>query len=629
MYFPFFQKEHKVHHHILSAGLFTLLLIHTYLWVDALMAGPTLLEKKGEITKLERQTMSHKELAREARKLIISSRKQGKVLKLTEAINILKTGVSENSGRVTGLMRPTIAKESETNVAFKSAAQTKNTILSRKITQLKISRKITPKTTVPKTNTTPSPTSSTTTTPPSESTQTFSSAPSAPSWGWSSSSSAPATSSSSTTAPASSTNSSTPPTTSTTGGSSSSTPSTTSTWSSSTGSTSTSSGTSTWAVSTLPSTPTVSNTWSSSTGSSSSNSPSTVSTGSSSTGTTVTPPPTPTTSTTPMINITNTENPHLKKLADYQKVVGGFVGNQLMVFLNMPESAANIEGASYYIANTANEFAKFGITPIFVIEPYGDNGQLDLGRIKNGDYVAKLDSLFALLKWARWLTEDKLGLIVPYPEINTPAFNRTNFVPTDLPILVNQYFDVVRKYYPNARWGLLLDGKSYDVNKTWGQGEYKSYAPYVTGIKPGYISTFWVQGFPWVSADGSIKSYDPNVFLPISLAKESANLLSVNKIWFNTGTMKRSYPWSPVNTSAEERQSMVNGIINQWNSLKNQGFDVMIHIFAENKFQMGEWVDWSYIENASDWVLSPHEAVFASFVSQAQTSNLNTGIYDM
>lgn len=627
MYFPFFQKEHKVHHHILSAGLFSLLLIHTYLWVDALLAGPTVLEKKGEITKLERQTMSHKELAREARKLIISSRKQGKVLKLTEAINILKTGVSENSGRVTGLMRPTIAKESETNVAFKSAAQTKNnTILSRKITQLKNSRKITPKTTVPKTTTTPSPTSSTTTTPSSESTQTFSSAPSAPSWGWSSSSSAPATSSNS------NTSSSTPPPTSTTGGTSSSstpTPSTMSTGSTSTGTTSTSSGSSTGAVSTLPSTPTVSNTWSSSTGSSSSNSTSTVSTGSNSTGTIVTPPPTPTTSATPMINITNTENPHLKKLADYQKVVGGFVGNQLMVFLNMPESAANIEGASYYIANTANEFAKFGITPIFVIEPYGDNGQLDLGRIKNGDYVAKLDSLFSLLKWARWLTEDKLWLIVPYPEINTPAFNRANFVPTDLPILVNQYFDVVRKYYPNARWGLLLDGKSYDVNKTWGQGEYKSYAPYVTGIKPGYISTFWVQGFPWVSSDGSIKSYDPNVFLPISLAKESANLLSVNKIWFNTGTMKRSYPWSPVNTSAEERQSMVNGIINQWNSLKNQGFDVMIHIFAENKFQMGEWVDWSYIENASDWVLSPHEAVFASFVSQAQNSNLNTGIYDM
>ena len=66
----------------------------------------------------------------------------------------------------------------------------------------------------------------------------------------------------------------------------------------------------------------------------------------------------------------------------------------------------------------------------------------------------------------------------------------TNFVPTDLPILVNQYFDVVRKYYPNARGGLLLDGKSYDVNKTWGQGEYKSYSPYISGITAGYISYF-------------------------------------------------------------------------------------------------------------------------------------------
>jgi hypothetical protein len=44
-----------------------------------------------------------------------------------------------------------------------------------------------------------------------------------------------------------------------------------------------------------------------------------------------------------MIAIANTENPQLNKLADYQKVVNGFVTNQLMVFLNMPESSANIE----------------------------------------------------------------------------------------------------------------------------------------------------------------------------------------------------------------------------------------------------------------------------------------------
>lgn len=624
MYFPFFQREHKVHHHILSAGFFALLFIHTYLWVDALLAGPTVLEKKWEITKLERQTMSHKELAREARKLIISSRKKGKVLKLSEAMSILKTGVSQNSGRVTGLMRPTTNPQGDTSVSFTSATQAKdNSIFSKKITTLKNSRK------TPRSNTTSTPLpvvtnsgSSGATSPISnESTQTFSSAPSIPSSGWSSSSSTPVTTWASSSTPSSTSwGSSTAPVVGNTN-----------TWTSSSGSTASATGTSSWTGTSEPSVTPTGNTWATSSGSSAPSSPSAVSTGSTSTGTTSTPgsSPTPAPSSTSMISITNTENPHLKKLADYQKITWGFVGDHLMVFLNMPESAASIEGASYYIANTANEFAKFGITPIFIIEPYGDNGQLDLWKIKNGDYVAKLDSLFALLKWARWLTEDKLGLIVPYPEINTPAFNRANFVPTDLPILVNQYFDVVRKYYPNARGGLLLDGKSYDIGKSWGQGEYKSYAPYISGIKPGYISTFGVQWFPWVSADGNIKSYEPTVFLPTSLAKEAADLLSIKKIWFNTGTMKRSYPANPVYTSAEERTVMMGGIVNQGKSLVSQWYSVLIHIFAENKFQMGEWVDWSYIENASDGVLAPHEWVFASFIEWLKGSTIQVWIYDM
>lgn len=76
MYFPFFQREHKVHHHILSAGFFALLFIHAYLGIDALLAGPTVMQKTGKINALERQSMSYKELAREARKLIISARKK-------------------------------------------------------------------------------------------------------------------------------------------------------------------------------------------------------------------------------------------------------------------------------------------------------------------------------------------------------------------------------------------------------------------------------------------------------------------------------------------------------------------------------------------------------------------------
>ena len=554
--------------------------------------------------------MSYKELAREARKLIISARKKGTVLKLADAMNIVNNGVYTKNGSPVSLTRsPLGTKPAEDNLTFSSAPsvdQNTNAIYGNKLSTLRLKKKASSSTSTPSTTWT---SSTTTTTSPTTTGTTSSQIPaSGGGWGGGTSSTPTWTTTSTTPAPSQTTTSTTNTTTVWSGGTNASW-STTQSGASSTVSvtgtgTSSSGSTSTWNTSSNTGTDTSNITFNSA-------------------------PSNQNNSSNTMLPITSTENPQLKKLAEYQKLNSGFVTNELMVFLNMPESAANIEWASYYIANTANEFAKYGITPIFVIEPYGDNGQLNLGKIKNGDYIAKLDSLFSLLKWARWLTEDKLGILVPYPEINTPAFDRTNFVPTDLPILVNQYFDVVRKYYPNAHGGLLLDGKSYDVNKTWGQGEYKSYSPYISGITAGYISYFWVQGFPWVSNDGSDKFYDPAIFLPINLGKEAASILSLNNIWFNTGTMKRSYRTNTVSTSPQERQTMMNGIINQGKALQSQWYAVTINIFAENKFQTDEAVDWSYIENASDGILSADESVFTSFLSQAKDSGITVALFDM
>lgn len=231
--------------------------------------------------------------------------------------------------------------------------------------------------------------------------------------------------------------------------------------------------------------------------------------------------------------------------------------------MNMPQSRASIEGASYYMANIMNEYAKYGITPIFIFEPFGDNGQLDLGRLKNGEYSANMELLFSMIKNDRKVSEDKLGIMVPYPEINTPAFNRANFVPENLPTMVNVFFDSIKKSYPNVRGGLLLDAKSYDVDKSWGQGSAKSFAPYITGIKPNTIEIFGLQGFPWASNDASIKVYDPVAFLPIGITEEAANILGIKKIWFNTGTMKKQYPNNTVYVSPAERTTTFNGIVDQ------------------------------------------------------------------
>ena len=329
------------------------------------------------------------------------------------------------------------------------------------------------------------------------------------------------------------------------------------------------------------------------------------------------------------MNIVNPVNSNLKKLAEYQTVMWWFVSDHLMIFLNMPQSAAAIEWTSYYMANIMNEFAQYKITPIFIFEPTGDGGvQLNLWKLKNGDYSATLETLFRTLKNDRGITEDKLGIIVPYPEINTPAFNRANFVPENLPTMVNIFFDSIKKYYPNVRGSLLLDAKSYDIDKSWGQGVAKSFAPYITGIRPGYIESFGLQGFPWVSSDGSNKVYAPATFLPTALAREAANLLGTKKIWLNTGTMKRSYTSNTVMTTPAERTTMLSGIITQAESLEANGYDVLVHIFAQDKLLSGEGIDWSYITNGTDGVLSDHEAVFKTFLSKASTANIKIGLFD-
>ena len=97
---------------------------------------------------------------------------------------------------------------------------------------------------------------------------------------------------------------------------------------------------------------------------------------------------------------------------------------------------------------------------------------------------------------------------------------------------------------------------------------YPSFSPYILGINPEHIQSFGLQGFPWVSNDGSNKVYNPTTFLPTNLAAEAADILGTKNIWLNTGTMKRSYTSNTVNTSPTERSTILNGILSQSNSLE-------------------------------------------------------------
>ena len=122
-----------------------------------------------------------------------------------------------------------------------------------------------------------------------------------------------------------------------------------------------------------------------------------------------------------------------------------------------------------------------------------------------------------------------------------------------------------------------------------------------------------------MSNDGVSQSYNANEFLPADLASEAADILSTKNIWFNTGTMKRKYQTNTVNITPEQRALVLTGIINQASLLQANGYTILINIFAQDKFTTSEATDWSYIENASDTILSPHEGIFKSFLQSSQS----------
>ena len=232
-----------------------------------------------------------------------------------------------------------------------------------------------------------------------------------------------------------------------------------------------------------------------------------------------------------------------------------------------------------------------------------------------------ISQFFSHLSSVYKISEQQLGILVPYPEINTPAFDRTQFSPSDFSTIYNNFFVLARAYYPNLRWSILLDSKSY-TDEEWSNWEYRSLLPYLEGIEKTYVQSFWLQWFPWMSEDGKIKLFSMRFILPMSLIQEASQALWTKKIWLNTGTIGRMY--SPeMRISPSERLQLLNSLVMYMRVLKLRWYTPFANIFSQNNLALeSENTDWSYTQSKEDLM------ALWEFMKRVHKSSLKVGFYD-
>jgi hypothetical protein len=334
----------------------------------------------------------------------------------------------------------------------------------------------------------------------------------------------------------------------------------------------------------------------------------------------------------PIPNLTSSTDPYLSKLAIFQNVCKSFVANRFMIFTTMPKDAIEAKAMAIRMAAQLTVFSKAGIKPVVVAEPIASWGLVDFGEFHNGLYTQYLDTYFKTLH-SQGITNAQMGTWVPFPEPNAPLWNRHNFVPEDFSQIINIYAGTLEKYFPTAAVSLLFNSTSYgDTDVEYANGEYLSFVPWIDHIKPGLISSFGIQGFPWLPKASNKGSgiTEADEFLNPRLLLEAASTLKVKELWFNTGTFYSKYTNDSANTifvSPSQRKTIADSIIQTITHVQSQGYTVWVNIFAQDKSELTEATDWSYWKdstNASD----PNRTVFINFAYSLLAANVELSIFD-
>jgi len=332
----------------------------------------------------------------------------------------------------------------------------------------------------------------------------------------------------------------------------------------------------------------------------------------------------------PALSIDAKDNPYLKALADYQKKCGSFVTNRLMIFTGFSGDTASANENAKEIAKKLKQFHESGIAPIVIAEPYVGSDLMSYKAYLNGNYDTSMDRFFQQLK-SQGVTSEMMGTWVPFPESNTPSWNNKDTEPKDFASCVNKYLSVMKKYFPQAKGSVLLNATTYlPTDAGWENGDYISLSEYVDHLDKSLVTSFGIQGFPWVSNAQQTKRtiFRASEFLQSDLAIGAAQVLRTRDIWINTGTFASKYTNDPAKTvhlSLNERKAILEDILTVAKNIRDyqqNEYRVSINLFSEDKSNTNEATDWSYLGDTDSTV------VLKDFLSQANQADMPVSLYD-
>ncbi|MBC7471961.1 MAG: hypothetical protein H7196_01700 [candidate division SR1 bacterium] len=325
-------------------------------------------------------------------------------------------------------------------------------------------------------------------------------------------------------------------------------------------------------------------------------------------------------------DFTETIDKNLTVLEKYQDLCDSLAVSQMMFIIDMP---TNEEGAiikAKKIAPKLKEFAKYRVLPLIIAEPTDGDNKISFKEFSSGKYNEVFDLYFKTIK-DEGVTDDQIGMWVPFPEYNVPYWNFDGTLPSDFGTNINNYITPLKKYF-KAKTGILLNSQTYyPEDSNWEYGSYDSFIPYLKGVKKGLIDSFGVQGLPWVSPASTkrVEQFDPKEYLATDLIIEAAKFLKVREVWVNTGTFSEKYTNDIVkktNVSINSRKTMLNGVLSEAEKLKNDKFQVTINLFAQDKSYLGESTNWSYFGSQAS------KKVLREFFATSNDKEIKLSLFD-
>lgn len=319
-----------------------------------------------------------------------------------------------------------------------------------------------------------------------------------------------------------------------------------------------------------------------------------------------------------------TQDPQLNALPEYEAACQSAFIDNMMIFTNMPISKDDANQMADSMAIRLNRFDEQKIQPIVIIEPDSKWGLVDFHEYAEGVYDPWINDYFNRLR-QNGITDTQMGIWIPFPEPQQTFWNN-NKDPDDFAKSTNKYFSTLRSQFPAARTAVLLDSQVNSENQA------SQLLAYTRLLDNSLVDIAGLQGFPWHPSEEQLDTkpvVSASVFAPAYLLEEVAKSLDTKEVLLNIGSYRQRKidNGGEIAISSKERASVLDSIAYEINLLQNAGYTTTVNIFAENKLETKEGVNWSYWQPGANRE-SAQTSIFTDFIKRIDNDKTRISIFD-